>query len=52
MAMQMRAPLITINDSGGARIEEGVCSLAGYSGMFLRNTQDVYKRQHLGAAAP
>lgn len=38
MAIDMRAPLITINDSGGARIEEGVCSLSGYSGMFLRNT--------------
>ena len=39
MAMQMRAPLICINDSGGARIEEGISSLSGYSGMFLRHTQ-------------
>lgn len=39
MAMEMRAPLITISDSGGARIEEGICSLSGYSGMFLRNTR-------------
>ncbi len=39
MALDMRAPIITINDSGGARIEEGVCSLAGYSGIFLRNTR-------------
>lgn len=38
-ALEMRAPLIAINDSGGARIEEGVCSLSGYSGMFLRNTK-------------
>lgn len=38
-AMEMRVPLIAINDSGGARIEEGVCSLSGYSGMFLRNTR-------------
>ena len=38
MAMQMRAPLICINDSGGARIEEGISSLSGYSGMFLRHT--------------
>lgn len=38
-ALEMRAPLIAINDSGGARIEEGVCSLSGYSGMFLRNTR-------------
>lgn len=39
MAMEMRVPVILINDSGGARIEEGVASLNGYSGMFLRNTQ-------------
>lgn len=38
MALEMMAPIIMINDSGGARIEEGVCSLSGYSGMFLRNT--------------
>lgn len=37
-ALEMRAPLIAINDSGGARIEEGICSLSGYSGVFLRNT--------------
>lgn len=39
MAMQMKAPMICINDSGGARIEEGISSLSGYSGMFLRHTQ-------------
>ena len=39
MAIKMRAPYISINDSGGARIEEGICSLDGYSGMFYRNTQ-------------
>ena len=39
MAMQMKAPLICVNDSGGARIEEGISSLSGYSGMFLRHTQ-------------
>lgn len=39
MAMQMKAPFICINDSGGARIEEGISSLSGYSGMFLRHTQ-------------
>ena len=39
MAMAMKAPLICINDSGGARIEEGISSLSGYSGMFLRHTQ-------------
>lgn len=39
MAMSMRAPFICINDSGGARIEEGISSLSGYSGMFLRHTK-------------
>lgn len=38
LALEMMAPIVMINDSGGARIEEGVCSLGGYSGMFLRNT--------------
>ena len=39
MAMEMKSPLICINDSGGARIEEGISSLSGYSGMFLRHTK-------------
>ncbi|MEA5136728.1 MAG: acyl-CoA carboxylase subunit beta [Candidatus Fimivivens sp.] len=39
MALSVGAPVITINDSGGARIEEGISSLNGYSGMFLRNTR-------------
>ena len=39
MAVEMRRPFIMLNDSGGARIEEGVCSLNGYSGIFLRNTK-------------
>lgn len=39
MALETKAPFISINDSGGARIEEGICSLSGYSGIFLRNTQ-------------
>ncbi len=39
MAIKMKAPLICINDSGGARIEEGISSLSGYSGMFLRHTK-------------
>jgi len=38
MAMKVGAPLIGLNDSGGARIQEGVVSLAGYSDIFLRNT--------------
>ncbi|MDZ7604267.1 MAG: acyl-CoA carboxylase subunit beta [Cyclobacteriaceae bacterium] len=37
-ALQMRVPLIGINDSGGARIQEGVNSLAGYGEIFYRNT--------------
>ncbi|MGE5126836.1 MAG: acyl-CoA carboxylase subunit beta [Betaproteobacteria bacterium] len=38
LALQMGAPLIGLNDSGGARIQEGVASLAGYADIFLRNT--------------
>ena len=38
MAMKNGAPVIGINDSGGARIQEGVDSLAGYADIFLRNT--------------
>ena len=38
LAMKMGAPLIGLNDSGGARIQEGVVSLAGYADIFLRNT--------------
>src|SRR5499426_1229783 len=38
MAMKVGAPLIGLNDSGGARIQEGVMSLAGYADIFLRNT--------------
>ena len=38
MAMKNGAPMIGINDSGGARIQEGVEALAGYSDIFLRNT--------------
>ena len=37
MAVQNGAPVIGINDSGGARIQEGVASLAGYADVFLRN---------------
>ena len=38
MAMDMKAPFISINDSGGARIEEGIDSLSGYADIFYRNT--------------
>ena len=37
-AMQVKAPFIFINDSGGARIEEGISSLGGYADIFYRNT--------------
>ncbi len=38
LAMKVGAPIIGLNDSGGARIQEGVVSLAGYADIFLRNT--------------
>ena len=38
LAMKTGAPIIGLNDSGGARIQEGVVSLAGYADIFLRNT--------------
>ncbi len=38
MAMKLGIPVIGINDSGGARIQEGVVSLGGYADIFLRNT--------------
>ena len=38
LAMRIGAPVIGLNDSGGARIQEGVESLAGYADIFLRNT--------------
>jgi propionyl-CoA carboxylase beta chain len=38
MALKNGAPVIGINDSGGARIQEGLMSLVGYSDIFLRNT--------------
>jgi len=39
LAMKNGAPLIGLNDSGGARIQEGVVSLAGYADIFYRNTR-------------
>ena len=38
LAMGAGAPIVGLNDSGGARIQEGVLSLAGYADIFLRNT--------------
>lgn len=38
LAMKVGAPIIGLNDSGGARIQEGVVSLGGYADIFLKNT--------------
>src|SRR6187401_548959 len=38
LAVEVGAPIIGLNDSGGARIQEGVVSLGGYADIFLRNT--------------
>ena len=38
LATKTGCPIIGLNDSGGARIQEGVISLAGYADIFLRNT--------------
>ena len=39
LAMKTGVPIIGLNDSGGARIQEGVVSLGGYADIFLRNTR-------------
>ncbi|MGI5469154.1 acyl-CoA carboxylase subunit beta [Streptomyces sp. CA-132043] len=39
MALQAGAPLVSLNDGAGARIQEGVSALAGYGGIFQRNTK-------------
>src|SRR5258708_25925353 len=39
LALRNRVPIIGINDSGGARIQEGVVALAGYADIFLRNVR-------------
>ena len=38
LALKAGVPVVGLNDSGGARIQEGVASLAGYADIFLRNT--------------
>src|SRR4029453_16811167 len=38
LALKVGAPIVGLNDSGGARIQEGVVSLGGYADVFLRNT--------------
>src|SRR5213079_66157 len=40
MAISAGAPLVSLNDGAGARIQEGVTALAGYGGIFVRNTQN------------
>src|SRR3546814_8066795 len=40
LAMKTGAPIIGLNDSGGARIQEGVVSLGGYADIFYRNRSD------------
>ena len=47
-AMKVGAPIIGINDSGGARIQEGVKSLAGYAEIFQRNIM----AQRMGPPVP
>ncbi|MFL6126521.1 acyl-CoA carboxylase subunit beta [Actinophytocola sp.] len=39
MALAAGAPLVSLNDGAGARIQEGVCALAGYGGIFQRNVR-------------
>src|SRR5205807_5493033 len=39
LALRDRVPIVGINDSGGARIQEGVAALAGYSDIFFRNVR-------------
>lgn len=39
LALKMRCPYISVNDSGGARIEEGIAALSGYAGIFRRHTE-------------
>ena len=41
LALKVGAPLIGLNDGAGARIQEGVVSLASYGGIFYRNVQGV-----------
>jgi propionyl-CoA carboxylase beta chain len=38
LALKIGVPLLGLNDSGGARIQEGVAALGGYADIFLRNT--------------
>jgi len=38
MALDAKKPFVSLNDSGGARIQEGIPSLNGYSGILYRNT--------------
>ena len=49
LALKTGAPIIGLNDSGGARIQEGVLSLAGYADIFLRNTLASVLRRKMSA---
>ena len=40
--MKIGVPVVGLNDSGGARIQEGVASLAGYADIFFRNTRGLW----------
>ena len=52
MAMKIGCPVIGLNDSGGARIQEGVESLAGYADIFLRNVLASVLRRKISAYRP
>ena len=52
LAMRVGAPVIGLNDSGGARIQEGVASLAGYADIFLRNLAYTVPASHLSPSCP
>ncbi len=52
MAIKNGAPVIGLNDSGGARIQEGVVSLGGYADIFLRNTLASGYSPNLGIMGP
>ena len=43
LALKTGVPIIGLNDSGGARIQEGVVSLGGYANIFLKNTKKILK---------
>src|SRR6185436_17193694 len=52
LALKVGVPVIGLNDSGGARIQEGVVSLGGYADIFLRNTLASVFRKKMSAYPP